>query len=76
MMQVQVLDSLPKVYPKVEEWVENVVLEEGNATILTLILCLITVLYLRGRRRGQVVLDPVGADVAQPIAAGPVAFPH
>ncbi|CAA7043144.1 unnamed protein product [Microthlaspi erraticum] len=73
---VQVLDSLPEVYPKVEEWVENVVLEEGNATILTLILCLITVLYLRGRRRGEVVLDPVGADVAQPIAAGAVAFPH
>ncbi|KAG7586913.1 Sel1-like repeat [Arabidopsis thaliana x Arabidopsis arenosa] len=72
---VQVLDSLPEVYRKVEEWVENVVLEEGNATILTLFLCLMTVLYLRGRQRRQVVLDPVGADVAQPLA-GPVAFPQ
>lgn len=74
-MQVQVLDSVPEVYRKVEEWVENVVLEEGNATILTLFLCLMTVLYLRGRQRRQVVLDPVGADVAQPLA-GPVAFPQ
>lgn len=56
---VRVLDSLPEVYPKVEEWVDNVVLEEGNATILTLFVCLLTVLYLRGRQRRQVVLDPL-----------------
>lgn len=62
-------------YPKVEEWVDNVVLEEGNATILTLFVCLLTVLYLRGRQRRQVVLDPVGADVAHPLA-GAVGFPH
>lgn len=75
-MQVQMLDSLPEVYPKVEEWVENVVLEEGNATILTLFLCLMTVLYLRGRQRRHVVLeDPIGADVAQPLA-GLIAFPQ
>lgn len=74
MMPVQVLDSLPEVYPKVEEWVENVVLEESNATILTLFLCLMTVLYLRGRQCRQVLLDPLGADVAHPLA-GPVAFP-
>ncbi|KAL1216861.1 ERAD-associated E3 ubiquitin-protein ligase component HRD3A [Cardamine amara subsp. amara] len=74
-IMVQALDSLPEVYPKVEEWVENVVMEEGNATILTLFLCLMTVLYLRGRQRRHVVLDPVGADVAQPLA-GPVAFPQ
>ncbi|CAD5317106.1 unnamed protein product [Arabidopsis thaliana] len=72
---VQVLDSLPEVHQKVVEWVENVMLEEGNATILTLFLCLITVIYLRGRQRRQVVLDPVGANVAQPLAA-PVAFPQ
>ena len=45
------IDSLPEAYPKVEEWVENVLLEEGNATILTLFVCLITVLYLRERQR-------------------------
>jgi SEL1 protein len=74
-MQVQVLNSLPEVHQKVVEWVENGMLEEGNATILTLFLCLITVIYLRGRQRRQVVLDPVGANVAQPLAA-PVAFPQ
>lgn len=45
------IDSLPDVYPKVEAWVEDVLLEEGNATILTLFVCLLTVLYLRERHR-------------------------
>ncbi|CAA0830183.1 ERAD-associated E3 ubiquitin-protein ligase component HRD3A [Striga hermonthica] len=48
---VDVIDSLPEVYPKVEAWVENVIMEEGNATILTLFVCLLTVLYLRERQR-------------------------
>ncbi|EEF31901.1 ERAD-associated E3 ubiquitin-protein ligase component HRD3A [Ricinus communis] len=48
---VNLIDSLPGVYPKVEAWVENVILEEGNATILTLFVCLLTVLYLRERQR-------------------------
>ncbi|MFQ6667840.1 hypothetical protein Gotur_033722 [Gossypium turneri] len=48
---VHIIDSLPEVYPRVEEWVENVIMEEGNATILTLFVCLLTVLYLRERQR-------------------------
>ncbi|GMH14097.1 hypothetical protein Nepgr_015938 [Nepenthes gracilis] len=48
---VHVIDSLPEVYPRVEAWVENVIMEEGNATILTLFVCLLTVLYLRERQR-------------------------
>lgn len=64
------MDSLPEVYPQVEAWVENVVFDEGNATILTLFVCLITILYLRERQRRQVVVpDPVGGDVAQPLDA-------
>ena len=59
------IDSLPKVYPKVEEWVENMIMEEGNATILTLFVCLLTVLYLRERQRRHVVA-----------AAGDVAAAH
>ncbi|KAK3008901.1 hypothetical protein RJ639_014934 [Escallonia herrerae] len=39
---VDIIDSLPEVRPKVEAWVENVVMEEGNATILTLFVCLLT----------------------------------
>ncbi|XP_049393811.1 ERAD-associated E3 ubiquitin-protein ligase component HRD3A [Solanum stenotomum] len=62
---VNVIDSLPEVYPKVEAWVENVLMEEGNATILTLFVCLLTVLYLRERQRRHVAA-----------AAGEVAFPH
>ncbi|KAL1365973.1 hypothetical protein HN51_013901 [Arachis hypogaea] len=50
---VHLIDSLPEVYPKLEAWVENVLLEEGNATILTLFACLLTVLYLRERQRRQ-----------------------
>lgn len=55
------IDSLPEVFPKVESWVENVLLEEGNATILTLFVCLLTVLYFRERQRRLAVA--VGGDV-------------
>jgi len=55
---------LPDVYPKLEAWVENVLLEEGNATILTLFACLLTVLYLRERQRRQAVV--VAGEIAQP----------
>ncbi|GAU12794.1 hypothetical protein TSUD_72800 [Trifolium subterraneum] len=61
---VHIIDSLPDVYPKLEAWVENVLLEEGNATILTLFACLLTVLYLRERQRRQAVA--VAGEVAQP----------
>lgn len=61
---VHIIDSLPDVYPKLEAWVENVLLEEGNATILTLFACLLTVLYLRERQRRQALV--VAGEVAQP----------
>ncbi|ONK77710.1 uncharacterized protein A4U43_C02F9710 [Asparagus officinalis] len=50
---VNLIDSLPQVFPRVEKWVEDVVMDEGNATILTLFVCLLTVLYLRDRQRRQ-----------------------
>lgn len=56
------IDSLPEVYPKLEEWVEDVIMEEGNATILTLFVCLLTVLYLRERQRRHAVAP--GGDMA------------
>lgn len=58
------IDSLPELYPKLEAWVENVLLEEGNATILTLFVCLLTVLYLRERQRRQAAV--AAGEVAQP----------
>lgn len=58
-VQVGMIDSLPDVYPKVEAWVENVILEEGNATILTLFVCLLTVLYLRERQRRHAAVGDV-----------------
>lgn len=58
-LQVGMIDSLPEVYPKVEAWVENVIMEEGNATILTLFVCLLTVLYLRERQRRHAAVGDV-----------------
>ncbi|XP_076882227.1 ERAD-associated E3 ubiquitin-protein ligase component HRD3A-like [Bidens hawaiensis] len=55
---VDLIDSLPSIYPKADEWIKNVVLEEGNATILTLFVCLLTVLYLRERQRRQAAPAP------------------
>ncbi|XP_047310550.1 ERAD-associated E3 ubiquitin-protein ligase component HRD3A-like [Impatiens glandulifera] len=48
---VEVINSLPEFFPKLEAWVEDVLMEEGNATILTLVVCLLTVLYFRERQR-------------------------
>ncbi|OVA01700.1 Sel1-like [Macleaya cordata] len=62
---VDMIDSLPGVYPKVEAWVEKVIMDEGNATILTLFVCLLTVLYLRERQRRHAVAA-VG-DLAVPL---------
>ncbi|CAI8583571.1 unnamed protein product [Vicia faba] len=70
---VQIIDSLPDVYPKLEAWVENVLLEEGNATILTLFACLLTVLYLRERQRRQAAV--VVGEVAQPNLPNELAMP-
>ena len=49
------IDSLPEFYPKIEAWVENVILEDGNAMILALFVCLLTVLYFREQQRRNVV---------------------
>ena len=54
------IDSLPEVYPKIKGWVENVILEDGNAMILALFVCLLTVLYFREQRRNVI---PAVAEV-------------
>ncbi|KAJ6977025.1 ERAD-associated E3 ubiquitin-protein ligase component HRD3A [Populus alba] len=54
---VHVIDSLPGVYPKIKAWVENIILEEGNAAILTLFACLLTVLYFRERQRRNAAVE-------------------
>ncbi|XP_057545725.1 ERAD-associated E3 ubiquitin-protein ligase component HRD3A-like [Amaranthus tricolor] len=71
---VRTIDSLPDVYPKIEAWVENILMEEGNATILTLFVCLLTVLYLREWQRRNAVNQ--ADDVAQPLNEPPIQAPH
>jgi len=61
--QVDIIDSLPEVFPRIELWVEEVLMDEGNAMILTLFVCLLTVLFLRERQRRQVVIPPHPNDV-------------
>ncbi|CAM8912132.1 unnamed protein product [Rhodiola kirilowii] len=48
---VDLIDSLPFLYPKVEAWVDTLLLEEENVAILTLVACLMAVLFLRERQR-------------------------
>lgn len=65
MFQVKAIDSLPNLYPKIEVWADEVLMDEGNATILTLFACLLTVLYIRGRQRRQAVpVAPRPPDIA------------
>ncbi|KAK9733141.1 hypothetical protein RND81_04G046400 [Saponaria officinalis] len=62
---VHTIDALPEMYPKIEAWVENTIMEEGNATILTLFVCLLTVLYLREWQRRHAV--PPAQEAAAPV---------
>ncbi|KAG2664683.1 hypothetical protein I3843_16G092200 [Carya illinoinensis] len=62
---VHLIDSLPGVYPKIKAWVENVLLEKENATILTLFACLLAVLYLRERNRRHAVAATAQLAVRQ-----------
>ncbi|OWM82989.1 ERAD-associated E3 ubiquitin-protein ligase component HRD3A [Punica granatum] len=73
---VHMIDSLPELYPKVEAWVEDVLLEEGNATILTLFVCLLTVLYLRERQRRHNAPADVPAPHHQPNEQAAVPVPN
>ncbi|ERM95837.1 ERAD-associated E3 ubiquitin-protein ligase component HRD3A [Amborella trichopoda] len=59
---VEIIDSLPEMYPKFGAWIETNIMDEGNATIITLFICLLTVLYLRERQRRQAVVPPPPAD--------------
>ena len=60
------IDALPEVFPKVQEWVEDVMMEEGNATILALFVCLLTVLYFRERQRRHAAAAAEAALAQQP----------
>lgn len=51
-------------------------MEEGNATILTLFVCLLTVLYLRERQRRHVAAAPEAALPLLPNEHGVLAAPH
>ncbi|KAD4584052.1 hypothetical protein E3N88_21653 [Mikania micrantha] len=59
---VDIIDSLPSVFPKADEWIKNVIMEEGNATILALFVCLLTVLFLRERQRRHAAPPPQPND--------------
>eukprot|EP00246_Nothoceros_aenigmaticus_P013956 TRINITY_DN5091_c0_g1_i1.p1 TRINITY_DN5091_c0_g1~~TRINITY_DN5091_c0_g1_i1.p1 ORF type:complete len:694 (+),score=139.60 TRINITY_DN5091_c0_g1_i1:189-2270(+) len=48
---VTMIDSLPEAIPAVGAWLKSLVWGEGNVTIATLSVCLLTVLYLRQRQR-------------------------
>ncbi|KAI3976962.1 hypothetical protein MKX01_008820 [Papaver californicum] len=61
---VDMIDALPGLFPKAEVWVDKVIMDEGNATILTLFICLLTVLYLRERQRRHAVA--AAGDLAIP----------
>ena len=66
MFQVNVIDALPDLFPRIEEWVEEVLMDEGNVTILTLFVCLLTVLYLRERQRRLAVVPPLEPEDEAP----------
>eukprot|EP00249_Psilotum_nudum_P022952 c28701_g1_i2 orf=217-2274(+) len=48
---VRMIDSLPDLPAKIINQSREVIFDEGNATLVTLFICLMTVLYLRQRQR-------------------------
>ncbi|XP_002989053.2 ERAD-associated E3 ubiquitin-protein ligase component HRD3A [Selaginella moellendorffii] len=56
-MLVKAIDMLPELSKQFTTWARDFTtafsIEEGNATLLTLVVCLVTVLYLRSLRRQQ-----------------------
>uniref|UniRef100_A0A0D6R345 DOD-type homing endonuclease domain-containing protein n=1 Tax=Araucaria cunninghamii TaxID=56994 RepID=A0A0D6R345_ARACU len=48
---VTLIDSLPDLLPRLGDWLKKVLLDDGNVTLVTLVVCLLTVLYLRERQR-------------------------
>lgn len=61
---IHTMDLLPHVFPRIEVWVDEVLMDEGNATILTLFACFLTVLYLRERQRRNAMARPPQPDDA------------
>lgn len=55
---VKMIDMLPEVLPKAGKWLKKVLLDEGNITFMTLLVCLMTVLYIRQRRIAAQVTPP------------------
>lgn len=49
--QVQMIDAAPNALGKAGRWVREISSDEGNVTLATLFVLLLTVLYLRQRHR-------------------------
>lgn len=66
-LQVKVIDSLPDAKSNLEIWFTSMTVDELDASLVTLLLSLLTVLYLRQRHR-----QVVEAEVApEPLAPEP-----
>jgi SEL1 protein len=50
-LQVKAMDSLPETAMKVGDSFMGFFVDEGNVTLVTLFVCLLTVLYMRQRQR-------------------------
>ncbi|CAM6095755.1 unnamed protein product [Calypogeia fissa] len=56
---VKLIDAAPDATSKLGKWLRGISLDDGNVTLATLFVCLLTVLYLRKRhRRVPVVQNP------------------
>ncbi|XP_078445074.1 HCP-like superfamily protein isoform X4 [Wolffia australiana] len=65
---VKAIDSLPGLFPRVDGFVKDVIFDEANGTIISLFVCLLTVLYLRERQRRQAIAAAAAAAGPTPIA--------
>jgi SEL1 protein len=51
------MDSLPQIIVRVGDSFTGFFMDEGNVTLVTLFVCLLTVLYLRQRQRRVVAVN-------------------
>lgn len=71
-VQVRAIDSLPDAQTNIEEWWNNMTVDELDALLVTLLLSLFVVIYLRQRHRLEVAAAAAAAQAQAQVPLMPV----
>ncbi len=66
MLQVRAIDSLPEAQTNIEDWFNNMTVDELDALLVTLLVSLFFVIYLRQKHRLEVAAAAAQLPVVPP----------